>query len=153
LNVNNNHYEGVVNNSPLDVSLTSFLGYSSQQFRVAKTWSAEVNGFYRTSAQEIGMFLIRPMGMVSFGFGKQLLNNKASLKLNIYDPFYIQRSNVIIDYQNIDTRTKMKWDNRRVGLAFTYRFSKGQNVQPQRTRTSSTQEEQNQVGGGGNNQQ
>jgi outer membrane receptor protein involved in Fe transport len=148
MNVNNSHYEGFVNNAFLDVSLTSFMGNTSQQFRFAKTWSAEVNGFYRTSAQETGMFLLRPMGVVSFGFGKQLLNNKASLKLNIYDPFYLQKVKVIVDYENIDAVVNNRWDNRRVGLNFTYRFSKGQNVQPQRRRTSSAQEEQNRVGGG-----
>jgi outer membrane receptor protein involved in Fe transport len=148
MNVNNSHYEGIVNNAHLDVSLTSFMGNTSQQFRFAKTWSAEVNGFYRTSAQETGLFLIRPMGVVSFGFGKQLMNNKASLKLNIYDPFYIQKVKVIIDHENIDAVVHNRWDNRRVGLNFTYRFSKGQNAQPQRRRTSSAQEEQNRVGGG-----
>jgi outer membrane receptor protein involved in Fe transport len=148
VNVNNSHYEGLVNNKPLDVSLTSFMGNASQQFRFAKTWSAEVNGFYRTSAQETGMFLIKPMGVVSFGFGKQILKNQGSLKLNIYDPFYIQQAKVIIKHENIDTEVLNKWDNRRVGLNFTYRFSKGQNVQ-QRKRSSSAQEEQNRVGGNG----
>jgi hypothetical protein len=148
MNVNNSHYEGIVNNRQLDVTLTSFMGNTSQQFRFAKTWSAEVNGFYRTSAQETGMFLIRPMGVVSFGFGKQILNNKASLKLNVYDPFYIQKARVIIYYGNIDAEVMNRWDNRRVGLNFTYRFSKGQNTQSQNRRTSSAQEEQNRVGGG-----
>lgn len=147
-NVNNSHYEGIVNNMPLDVSLTSFMGNTSQQFRFAKTWLAEVNGFYRTSAQETGLFLIRPMGVVSFGLGKQIMKNKGSLKLNIYDPFYIQQAKVIIDYGNIDAVVLNKWDNRRVALNFTYRFSKGQNTQPQRRRSSSAQEEQNRVGGG-----
>jgi len=147
-NVNHSHYEGVVNNQPLDVDLVSFMGNASQQFRFAKTWSAEVNGFYRTSAQETGMFLIRPMGVVSFGFGKQILNNKGSLKLNIFDPFYIQKAKVVIEHDNIDAKVTNRWDNRRVGLNFTYRFSKGQNVQSQRRRTSSAQEEQNRVGSG-----
>jgi len=149
MNVNNSHYEGIVNNAPLDVNLTSFMGNASQQFRFAKTWSAEVNGFYRTSAQETGLFLIRPMGVVSFGFGKQIFQNKGSLKLNIYDPFYIQQARVIIKHENIDAKVNNRWDNRRVGINFTYRFSKGQNVQPQRRRASSAQEEQNRVGGSG----
>lgn len=148
VNVNNSHYEGIVNNQPLDVQLTSFMGNASQQFRFAKTWSAEVNGFYRTSAQETGMFLIRPMGVVSFGFGKQILKNQGSLKLNIYDPFYIQQAKVIIKHENIDAVVLNKWDNRRVAINFSYRFSKGQNVQ-QRKRASSAQEEQNRVGGNG----
>ncbi|HYH16456.1 MAG TPA: TonB-dependent receptor, partial [Flavisolibacter sp.] len=149
MNVNNSHYEGIVNNAPLDVTLTSFMGNASQQFRFAKTWSAEVNGFYRTSAQETGLFLIKPMGVVSFGFGKQIFQNKGSLKLNIYDPFYIQQARVVIKHENIDAYVVNKWDNRRVGLNFTYRFSKGQNVQPQRRSASSAQEEQNRVGGNG----
>ncbi|HEX8278534.1 MAG TPA: outer membrane beta-barrel family protein, partial [Segetibacter sp.] len=146
VNVNNSHYEGIVNNLLLDVDLTSFMGNTSQQFRFAKTWSAEINGFYRTRAQETGLFLVEPMGVVSFGFGKQLFNDKANLKLSITDPFYIQKAKVIIDYGNIDAVVNNKWDNRRVGLTFTYRFSRGQNVQ-QRRKTSSAQEEQNRVGG------
>lgn len=149
LNVNNSHYTGVANKEPLDVTLTSFMGNASQQFRFAKTWSAEVNGFYRTAAQETGMFLIRPMGVVSFGFGKQILKNQGSLKLNVYDPFYIQQAKVIIKHGDIDAVVLNKWDNRRVGINFTYRFSKGQNIQPQRRRASSAQEEQNRVGGNG----
>ncbi|HEY0040598.1 MAG TPA: outer membrane beta-barrel family protein, partial [Flavisolibacter sp.] len=147
-NVAYNHYQGIVNNTNLNVKMTTFMANMSQQFRFAKTWSAEINGFYRSTAQETGMFLIRPMGVISFGFAKQLMNNKASLKLNIYDPFYIQKAKVDIQFGNIDAYVLNQWDNRRVGLTFTYRFSKGQNAAPQRRRTSSAQEEQNRVGGG-----
>ena len=147
-NVNYNHYKGVVNNTDLDVKLTTFMASGSQQFRFAKTWSAEISGFYRTAAQETGMFLIRPMGVFSFGFAKQLMSNKASLKLNVYDPFYIQKAKVDIQLGNIDAYVVNQWDNRRVALTFTYRFSKGQNTAPQqRRRTGSSQEEQNRVGG------
>ncbi len=146
VNVNNNHYEGLVNNLPLNVSLTSLMANSSQQFRFAKTWTAEVTGFYRTRSQETGLFLIEPMGVVSFGFGKQILKNKANLKLSVTDPFYIQRTTVIINYGNIDALVHNKWDNRRIGLTFTYRFNKGENIQ-QRRKSSSAQEEQKRVGG------
>lgn len=147
-NVNYNHYKGVVNNTSLDVTMTTFMINGSQQFRFAKTWSAELSGFYRSAAQETGMFLLRPMGVFSFGFAKQLLQNKASLKLNVYDPFYIQKAKVDIKLGNIDAYVVNQWDNRRVALTFTYRFSKGQNAAPQqRRRTGSSQEEQNRVGG------
>lgn len=146
-NVNHSHYEGIVNGSMLDVNLVSFMANMSQQFRFAKTWIAEVNGFFRTNTLETGMFLIRPMGVVSFGLSKQVLKTKGTLKLNIYDPFYLQQARVVIDYQNIDAYVTNRWDNRRVGINFTYRFSKGQNAPQQRKRTSSAQEEQNRVGG------
>lgn len=148
VNVNNNHYKGIVNNNELDVRMTTFMGNSSQQFKFAKTWTAEVSGFFRSTAQETGLFLIRPMGVFSFGFGKQILQNKGSIKLNIYDPFYIQSAKVDIKFGNIDAYVVNKWDNRRVGLTFSYRFNKGQNVQAQRRKTGSSQEEQNRVGQG-----
>ncbi|WP_162944967.1 outer membrane beta-barrel family protein [Flavisolibacter nicotianae] len=147
-NVNYNHYKGLVNNTDLDVKLATFMFSGNQVFRFAKTWSAEISGFYRSAAQETGMYLIRPMGVFSFGFAKQLLNNKANLKLNIYDPFYVQKAKVDVKLGNIDAFVLNRWDNRRVALTFTYRFSKGQNGPPQqRRRTGSSQEEQNRVGG------
>jgi hypothetical protein len=56
---------------------------------------------------------------------------------------------VIIDFGNIDAVVNNQWDNRRVGLTFSYRFAKGQNVQ-QRKRGSSASEEQGRVGSGNN---
>jgi hypothetical protein len=147
-NVNHNHYEGVVNNTNLDVKMATFMVNGSQVFRFAKTWSGEISGFYRSTAQETGMFVILPMGVFSFGFAKQILQNKGNLKLNIYDPFYIQKARVEVQLGNIDAYVVNQWDNRRVALTFTYRFSKGQSAQPQRRRTGSSQEEQNRVGGG-----
>ena len=146
-NVNYNHYKGIVNNAPLDVQMTTFMINGSQVFRFAKTWSAEVSGFFRSTAQETGMFLIRPMGVVSFGFAKQILANKGSLKLNVYDPFYIQKAKVDIQFSNIDAYVVNQWDNRRVALTFSWRFSKGQASPQQQRRTGSSQEEQNRVGG------
>ncbi|MEO6914753.1 MAG: outer membrane beta-barrel family protein [Chitinophagaceae bacterium] len=148
-NVYHSHYEGVVNDIALDARLASFMLNASEQFRFARTWTAEVSGFYRGSTLETGMFLIRPMGVVSFGFGKQILHKKATLKLNITDPFFIQKARVLIDYGNIDALVTNRWDNRRVALVFVYSFSKGQNAQPQRRRSSGAQDEQNRVGGGG----
>ena len=89
------------------------------------------------------------MGVISFGISKQILQNKGTIKINAVDPFYIQRPKVIINYGNIDTYVTNQWDNRRLAISFSYRFSKGQNVQ-QRKRTSSSAEEQNRVGGGNN---
>ncbi len=146
VNINNSKYAGLLNNLPLDVGLTSFMGNSSQQFRFAKTWTAEISGFYMTRSLETGMFLLEPMGVFSLGFGKQILKNNGTLKLSIIDPFYIQNSRVVINYGNIDALVINRWDNRRVGLTFTYGFNKGQNFQ-QRRKTSSAQDEQNRVGG------
>lgn len=147
VNAYNNHYEGMIGTRPLNVDLTSFMMNTSQQFKFAKTWSAEVSGFYRSKSQDAGMIVAEPMGVVSFGASKQILKGKGTLRLNVSDPFYIQKFRGYTVFDDINLHVNNSWDNRCVGLSFTYRFSKGQNAQPQRRRTGSAQDEQNRVGG------
>ena len=87
------------------------------------------------------------MGVVSFGASKQVLKSKGTLKLNVIDPFYIQKFRGVTQFGDIDTQVQSQWDNRRVSFNFTYRFGKMQNNAPRR-KAASSQEEQNRVGGG-----
>lgn len=144
-NVNNNYYKGLVNNTFLSTDITSFSANFNQQFKFAKSWGAEMSGFYQSKSLVTSMFIIDPIYVLSFGFSKQIMKTKGMVKLSVIDPFRLQKVDVHINHSNIDMLVTNRWDNRRVGLTFTYRFSKGQNVQ-QRKRTSSSQEEQNRVG-------
>jgi hypothetical protein len=143
----NNHFEGFVNGLPLSVDVTSMMANMSQRFTFPKGWGAEVSGFYRSKSQEGGLIVAEPMGVLNFGASKTVLKNKGTLKLNISDPFYLQQFHGYTKFGAIDADIRSKWDNRRVGLSFSYRFSKGQTVQ-QRRRATASQEEQNRVGGG-----
>jgi outer membrane receptor protein involved in Fe transport len=144
-NLFNNYFEGFVNNTPLDASITSFIGNVNNQFKFAKTWGAELSGFYRTKMQEGGIIIAKPMGMFSFGLSKQVLKSKGTIKLSVTDPFYVMRFSGYTQFGNIDTRINARWDNRRVALNFSYRFGKA-NGGPQRRRTGSATDEQNRVG-------
>ncbi len=143
-NLYNTYYKGLVNNEMLSTDVTAYMLNFNQQFRFLKTWGAEASGFYQSKTLATSMFVIKPIYVVSFGFSKQILKNKGSLKLSIIDPFRIQKTDVLINHSNINMFVTNRWDNRRVGLTFSYRFSKGQNVQ-QRRRTTGAQEEQNRV--------
>ncbi|MES2646783.1 MAG: outer membrane beta-barrel protein [Bacteroidota bacterium] len=151
-NAYNNHYVGVINNVPLDVSMFSYMFNVNNQFRFAKTWGAEVSGFYRSTTQDAGIIIAKPMGVINFAFSKQILKNKGSLKLTISDPFWIQRFSGYTRFDNIDAVIKSKWDNRRVGLTFVYRFGKQMQQAPRRRNTSAAAEEQQRVGNGGGQQ-
>ena len=152
-NVFNNHYWGIVNDTYLDVSMTSFLANLSTQFRFGKGWGGEISGFYNSKELATGMIVAEPMKILSFAFSKQVLHEKGMLKLNLRDPFYIMKFNGYSKFGNIDFNVHSRWDNRRVALTFTYRFGKTMNNMPQRKKGSSS-DEQNRVGGGaGNGQQ
>lgn len=143
----NNMYKGLVNNEMLKTNIYAYFLNMNNQFRFAKTWGAEVSGWYQSKNLYTSMFVLDPMYVISFGASKQILNKKGSLKLSVIDPFRLQRSDVNINHGNIDMKVYNTWDNRRVGLTFTYRFSKGQNVQ-QRKQSGSSQEELKRIGGG-----
>lgn len=102
-NLFNNYFEGFVNNTPLDASITSFMGNVNNQFKFAKTWGAELSGFYRTKMQEGGIIIAKPMGMFSFGLSKQVLKSKGTIKLSVTDPFYVMRFSGYTQFGNIDT--------------------------------------------------
>lgn len=140
-----NSYKGMINNEMLSRSLTAYSFNMNQQFKFAKTWSAEMSGFYMSKHFATGMFLIKPIYVLSFGAAKQIMKSKGSLKLSVIDPFAIQKVFVDVKHSNIDMYVKNVWDNRRVGISFTYRFARGEGVQ-QRVKSGSAVDEQQRIG-------
>ena len=65
-NIYNNHYEGVYENKPLNISYTSFLVNMTQTFTLKPGFTLEVSGFYR--ARGVDQLTINdPMYVLSFG--------------------------------------------------------------------------------------
>src|SRR6218665_413720 len=148
-NAYNNMFKGIVNNENLKTDVNAFSLNMNNQFKFAKTWGAEFSGWYQSKSLVTSMFILDPMYVLSFGASKQILKSKGSLRLSVVDPFRLQKANVNVNHSNIDMLVTNRWDNRRVGLTFTYRFSKGQAVQ-QRRQTGGAADEQKRIGGGGN---
>ena len=150
-NIYNDHYTGFVDNAYLDINLTAYTINMNNQFSFGKGWGAEASGFYNSKMLYSGLIVAEPMQVVSFGFSKQVLKNKGSVKLNLRDPFYIMHFSGYTQFSNINFNVNSHWDNRRVGIVFTYRFGKKMNNQPARKKEGSA-EEQSRVGGNGNTQ-
>ncbi len=147
-NIFNNHYEGVYDGKPLDMSYTSFMVNMTQSFTIKPGFTAEVYGFYR--AKGVNQLSVdEPMYMFGLGGQKQILKGKGTLRLNLRDPFWLQRYKGRTKYDLVDNRVMNEWDNRQITTSFTYRFGKNtsQNQQPRR-RTAASQDEQNRIGGG-----
>jgi outer membrane receptor protein involved in Fe transport len=147
VNVYNNKFVGEANKTPISISATTLVLNGSQQFKFAKTWNAEISGFFRTAGIE-GVIQTRPMGMMSVGFGKQVMKGKGSVRLNIRDVLYLQQFRGIIKYSNIDAVVSQRNESRVANVSFTYRFNKGKMANTPKRRASSASEEQNRVGAG-----
>lgn len=147
-NIFNNHYKGVYENKPLDIQFTSFMINLTQTFTIKQGFTLEMSGFYRARGVD-QLNINEPMYVISFGGQKQIMKGKGTLRLNLRDPFWLQRYKGKTQYDLIDSRVQNRWDNRQVTASFTYRFGKNGQQNQSRRRNSASQEEQNRVGQGG----
>jgi iron complex outermembrane receptor protein len=150
MNVYNNQFEGVVNNTDIKVATTTFVFNAQSQFKFGKTWGAEVSGFYRTKGLE-GVIFIKPMGMMNFGVSKQIMKGKGSLRFNVRDVFAMQKFNGYSRYSNVDAKFTDISDSRAASLNFTWRFNKGKLKAGNQRKSGGASEEQNRVKAGGGN--
>jgi outer membrane receptor protein involved in Fe transport len=141
-----NSYKGVVNNSPISLSAASFILNATQQFKLNKTLTAEVNGRYRSGWFE-GVIRAKPIGFIGAGISQQVMKNKGTLRLTLRDILYTQKFRGRAKYGNVDAAFQEVNDTRVVALGFTYRFSKGKKIAPAKRTTGSANEEQERIGG------
>lgn len=119
-----NRFSGVVNNETVTTDVTTFIVQLQQQFKFAKTWSAELSGFYRSKGLE-GVMFIRSIAQVNAGISKQVLKSKGTIRLNVRDIFAGGVFKGYSKYGTVDATFKNVNDSRAVSLTFTYRFNKG----------------------------
>jgi iron complex outermembrane recepter protein len=150
-NLFNNRFEGIINGDPVTISATTGQFNANNQFKLSKTLSAELGGFYMTGGVE-GVFRIKGFGMMNMGVSKQVFKGKGTLRLNMRDVLYSQKVKGTIKYSNIDAAFQQRRDSRQVAIGFTYRFSKGKmNNNGQKRKTGGAADEQNRVKTGGDN--
>ncbi|WP_338871908.1 outer membrane beta-barrel protein [Spirosoma sp. SC4-14] len=139
------HYQTFYSGTPYEVKLVAFNLYTSNNFTINKTLSAELSGWYN-SASQYGFYRAQPMGAFNIGLQKKVMEGKGNIKLNISDPFWLNKFNGRAVVQDINFRVRSQWESRRFMLTFTYRFG-NQNVKSARQRNSATSAEQSRVGG------
>ncbi|HEV7330749.1 MAG TPA: outer membrane beta-barrel family protein [Flavisolibacter sp.] len=144
VNVFNNHFEGVVSKEPVSISATTLMLNGTQQFKLSKSFTAEVSGWFRTAGIE-GVLQAASVGGLNLGFSQSVLKDKGSIRFNVRDILYTQRFNATAKYANVDAVIRERGDSRVATIGFTYRFSKGK-VGNVKRRASSANDEQNRVG-------
>ena len=133
-----------MNGDFVELGATTFQGNISNQFKFAKTWNAEVSGYFNSGGVD-GVFSIRSFGMVNMGISKQLFKGKGTLRLSGRDVFLTQKIKGDIKYSNIDAAFQQQRDSRQVALGLTYRFAKGKLSNTQKRRTGGASEESSRV--------
>jgi iron complex outermembrane recepter protein len=136
-NLYENKYSGEVNGFPLNAKQLTLELNINNQFNFQKGWAAELSGLYATRNRDEGQALSLPIGQISAGLSKQLLNNKASIKFNIRDIFYTQTIREIQNFQDVQSTVNRTRDTRVFNIAFIYRF--GKQSKPKASQTTDEQ--------------
>ena len=160
-NLYNNHYVGDIPKvtigangtenttyQPLDARATTYQANITNQFTLPKKFSLELSGWYRSGFIE-GQLAGKPMGAVSFGIQKKILNDKATLKLNVNDIFWTQKFRGNFIFNDIDVQIVNRWESRTARVTFTYRFGNNK-VTSARQRQTGLEDEKGRIKSGGN---
>jgi iron complex outermembrane recepter protein len=139
-NYNYTSYSGLLNGEELKIEASNVLLNVNNQLKFPKGWSAELSGFYRSKGAE-GQIMIYPLGQVSGGVAKQVLNNKGSIRFNVRDMFYTQKAKGYMNFQQTEASFRNIRDSRVVNVTFTYRFGKPLKDISQRKRGGASDEE------------
>lgn len=100
---------------------------TSNQFTIAKIYTAELTAFYSTKARVDIQELQYPTGQLSLGISRPILKKKGTLKLTARDILYTGAFSGLTQFPNATEYFKITRDTRVVTLAFTYRFGKSFN--------------------------
>ncbi|TXK20966.1 outer membrane beta-barrel protein, partial [Pontibacter qinzhouensis] len=93
-----------------------------------------------------GFMEIEPIWFMAVGVQKQLWDKKASLKLNVNDIFYTNKTRGATALTGYTEKFYQVRDSQVATLSFTYKFGKSQ-VAPSRRRASGAEEEKSRAGG------
>ncbi|HVF95861.1 MAG TPA: TonB-dependent receptor, partial [Flavisolibacter sp.] len=100
VNVYRNHYKGIVSNAPVSLAVTSVLMNATQQFKLDKTATFELNGRVRSPWLE-GVIKAKAIGILGLGFSQQVLKNSGTLRLTVRDVLLSQRFRASARYSNV----------------------------------------------------
>jgi hypothetical protein len=91
------------------------------------------------------------MGQMSSAIARQIMKEKASLKLGLRDMFYTQQAKGTIDFQQTQASFHNSRDSRQLSLTFTYRFGKAIKGAQNNHHSGGADDESSRLKKGGNN--
>jgi iron complex outermembrane recepter protein len=118
-----NYYKGVLPNGVLNEKSLGMNYYIQQNFKLGKGWGAQVSSWFNAGTKE-AIFKTSAFGSVDFGVKKKILNDKASIRLNVTDIFNTQRYRQTVQFANMDFTYQRKWESRGVRLQLLWAFGK-----------------------------
>jgi hypothetical protein len=143
LNTYYSHFKadlGVGRKIDLDVYAYNINMQHSAKF--AKTWTAELSGWYSSPSLWQGTFENEKMWSIDAGIQKILFKGKGNLKASLTDVFKTMQWAGVSNFAGQYLRASGGWDSRQFKLNFTYRFGSTQITEARQRKTGLEDESQ-----------
>ncbi len=114
--------------------------FVQNSLKFAKTWTAELSGFYNSPTIYMGNFKGKSIYNVDAGLSKQLMKGRAVLKTSVSDVFHSMKFRGESKFAGQTTNFSYSQESRQFKLSFNYRFGSN-TVKATRQRTSGAEDE------------
>lgn len=123
--------------------------YTQQTYKINKTLTAEMSGFYVSPSIWQGFMKSKGMGGVDIGMGATVLKGKGNFRLSVSDVFRTMKWGGTSNFAGQYSHAYGSWESRQLKMNFTYRFGNSE-VKAARQRKTAAEEENKRTQGGGN---
>lgn len=128
------------------IERTTFNLYGQLSFRLPKSVSLQVSGWFNSPSVWGGTYLTRSLGSLDLAFEKKLLQDRLSLRLAFNDVLFTSPWAGDMQYGALFIEGSGGWDSRRATLQLSYNFG-NQQVKSARKRRTGSEEENSRIGG------
>jgi iron complex outermembrane recepter protein len=128
----------------VDLDAFGFNLFAQNSLKFAKTYTAELSGFYNAPTVYMGSFKGKSIYNVDAGLSKQVMKGKATVKASVSDVFHTQKFRATSDFAGQIATVSYLQDSRQFKLNFMYRFGSN-TVKPARQRTTGAEDETKRV--------
>lgn len=96
--------------------------YVQNSIRFAKTWTAELTGFYNAPTVYQGTIKANSLWSIDAGFQKQVMKGRGTIKTSVSDILHTLKFTGVSDFAGQRSELSSRWESRQFKLNFVYRF-------------------------------
>jgi len=124
----------------VDLDAFGFNLFVQNSLKFAKTWIAELSGFYNAPTIYMGSFKGRSIYNVDAGISKQIMKGRSVIKTSMSDVFHSMKFRAESDFAGQTTKFSYRQESRQFKLSLNYRFGSN-TVKAARQRASGAEDE------------
>ncbi len=133
----------------VDANVFSFNVYAQQTYKLTKTTTAELSGFYTAPSIWQGAFKTKSLGTVDLGLQQVVLKGKGTVKASVTDIFNTLHFSATNNTTGQIVHVKGGWESRQFKINFNYRFGNSKVKQARQHKSSIEEENQRTQSSGG----